>query len=336
MTLSLAQHKMKLSSVAVEANLREDLPQVPCDASQIQQVALNLLLNAAEATQSRSERRVAVATSARDGMVLLTVSDNGEGIPKENLAKIFDPFFTTKPEGKGVGLGLAVSYGIVEAHGGDIEVQSTVGEGTTFTRLAAAGAAGAAERDPPGASGPEGMKYLYVGAMAEVDGEALAAVRERVAAEFGVPVRPVELPSADFAYDAGRGQYGSIPVLEMLARRCPEDALKLVARHRAGPVHPGADLRFRAGAIGRPGGGGVAGAAAAGVLRAGAQPRDLSRARLERGAARSRPHVRAGALRGPGLRHGAFDQRPADRFETSRFLRPLRGAIGGVSSREQS
>jgi len=133
MTLSLAQHKMKLSGVTVEANLREDLPQVPCDGSQIQQVALNLLLNAAEATQTRGERRVEVATSATDGMVLLTVSDNGEGIPKENLAKIFDPFFTTKPEGKGVGLGLAVSYGIVEAHGGDIEVRSKVGEGTTFT-----------------------------------------------------------------------------------------------------------------------------------------------------------------------------------------------------------
>jgi two-component system NtrC family sensor kinase len=133
MTLSLAQHKMKLSGVTVEANLREDLPQVRCDGSQIQQVALNLLLNAAEATQTRGERRVEVATSATDGMVLLTVSDNGEGIPKENLAKIFDPFFTTKPEGKGVGLGLAVSYGIVEAHGGDIEVRSKVGEGTTFT-----------------------------------------------------------------------------------------------------------------------------------------------------------------------------------------------------------
>jgi two-component system NtrC family sensor kinase len=64
--------------------------------------------------------------------VWLTVSDNGEGIPPENLARIFDPFFTTKSEGKGVGLGLAVSYGIVQAHGGDIEVKSKPGEGTTF------------------------------------------------------------------------------------------------------------------------------------------------------------------------------------------------------------
>ena len=133
MTLSLAQHKMKLSNVTVESKLCEDLPAVPCDASQIQQVVLNLLLNAAEATQSKTEGRVQVSTAVGDGVVRLVVSDNGEGILPENLAKIFHPFFTTKSEGKGVGLGLAVSYGIIEAHGGDIEVKSKVGEGTTFT-----------------------------------------------------------------------------------------------------------------------------------------------------------------------------------------------------------
>jgi two-component system NtrC family sensor kinase len=133
MTLSLVAHKMKLSNVAVETSLREDLPAAPCDQSQIQQVVLNLVMNAAEATQSKTDRRVTVSTAVGDGVVLLTVSDNGEGIPPENLAKIFDPFFTTKPDGKGVGLGLAVSFGIIEAHGGDIEVKSTVGEGTTFT-----------------------------------------------------------------------------------------------------------------------------------------------------------------------------------------------------------
>jgi len=132
MTLSLVEHKMKLTNVAVETTLCESLPPAHCDPSQIQQVVLNLVLNAAEATQSRAERRVAVSTSTSGGMVLIRVSDNGEGIPPENQAKIFDPFFTTKPEGKGVGLGLAVSYGIIEAHGGDIEVKSTVGEGTTF------------------------------------------------------------------------------------------------------------------------------------------------------------------------------------------------------------
>jgi two-component system NtrC family sensor kinase len=133
MTLSLIQHKMKLSNVEVETRLAEDLPAAPCDQSQMQQVVLNLLLNAAEATHGKSERRVVVSTSAGGGYVRVVVADNGEGIASENLAKIFHPFFTTKPEGKGVGLGLAVSYGIIEAHGGDIEVTSRVGEGTTFT-----------------------------------------------------------------------------------------------------------------------------------------------------------------------------------------------------------
>jgi two-component system, NtrC family, sensor kinase len=133
MTLSLVQHKMKLSNVAVEASLAEDLPAASCDASQMQQVVLNLVLNAAEATQAKSERRVRVETARGEGNVSLVVSDNGEGIPPENLSKIFDPFFTTKSEGKGVGLGLAVSYGIIQAHGGEIEVKSVVGEGTVFT-----------------------------------------------------------------------------------------------------------------------------------------------------------------------------------------------------------
>jgi len=133
LTLSLVEHKMKLSNVRVDSRLCEDLPAVPCDPSQLQQVVLNLVLNAAEATHGRAERRIEVSTETAGAMVLLHVSDNGEGIPPENLGKIFDPFFTTKPEGKGVGLGLAVSYGIVEAHGGDIELRSAVGEGTTFT-----------------------------------------------------------------------------------------------------------------------------------------------------------------------------------------------------------
>ncbi len=73
------------------------------------------------------------------------------------------------------------------------------------------------------------MKYFYVGATPEVDREAIAAIAGRARAEFGVPVREIELPELDFAYDAARGQYGSIPVLEMLVRLCPGDALKLLA-----------------------------------------------------------------------------------------------------------
>src|ERR1035438_4061882 len=80
-----------------------------------------------------------------------------------------------------------------------------------------------------GGSGAQGMKYLYVAATEEVEREALAAVTARVAAEFGGPVRSMELGSVEFAFDAQRRQYGSIPVLDMLLRRCPQDASKLLA-----------------------------------------------------------------------------------------------------------
>ncbi|MFN7998737.1 MAG: ATP-binding protein [Bryobacteraceae bacterium] len=136
-TLSLVTHKLKLGNIIVDLDLADDLPPVPCDSSQIQQVVLNLVLNGAEATSGREDRRLRLGTRrAGDGsMVELSVTDNGEGIRPENLTRIFDPFFTTKPEGKGVGLGLAVSYGIVEAHGGDLAVTSRPGQGATFQVL---------------------------------------------------------------------------------------------------------------------------------------------------------------------------------------------------------
>ncbi len=133
-TLSLLSHKLKLSNVETALMLEENLPAVRCDSSQMQQVVINLVMNAAEATQSRERGQVCINTKfeKENGEVILEIKDNGEGIPPENLSKIFDPFFTTKGEGKGVGLGLSVVYGIVEAHGGDIEVKSKAGEGTTF------------------------------------------------------------------------------------------------------------------------------------------------------------------------------------------------------------
>ena len=133
-TLSLLAHKLKLSNVGVSLDLQDDLPAARCDASQMQQVVINLVMNGAEASQSRGQGKVLVRTRKDEhGLPVLEIADNGEGIPPENLSKIFDPFFTTKGEGKGVGLGLSVVYGIVDAHGGDIEVKSNVEEGTTFT-----------------------------------------------------------------------------------------------------------------------------------------------------------------------------------------------------------
>ena len=134
MTVTLVSHKLQLSNVRVDLHLQEPLPPIRCDKSQIQQVVMNVVMNGAEATQAKGSGMVCITTRALPGgsRVILEVKDNGEGIPPENLAKIFDPFFTTKPEGKGVGLGLAVVYGIIEAHGGEVDVKSTVGEGTVF------------------------------------------------------------------------------------------------------------------------------------------------------------------------------------------------------------
>jgi two-component system NtrC family sensor kinase len=133
-TVGLVSHKLKLLNVDASLQLDASLPLLPCDASQMQQVVLNLVMNAAEATRGRGSGHVAVLTS-RSGeadALVLEVTDDGEGIPRETLDRIFDPFFTTKDDGKGVGLGLAVVYGIVESHGGRIEVQTAAGRGTTF------------------------------------------------------------------------------------------------------------------------------------------------------------------------------------------------------------
>jgi signal transduction histidine kinase len=101
---------------------------------QLTQVFLNLLINAAQALEESpaSRNRVAVRAASTGDAVVVEIVDNGAGIPREHLTRIFDPFFTTKPVGVGTGLGLSISYGIVKALGGDIAVDSTVGEGTSI------------------------------------------------------------------------------------------------------------------------------------------------------------------------------------------------------------
>jgi signal transduction histidine kinase len=111
------------------------IPPISCSPSQINQVILNLLANAAQATRD-GEGTITVRTSMRDAAhVAVEVADNGHGIPPEVLPKIFDPFFTTKPVGKGTGLGLSICHKIVENHGGRLEVQSRQGAGTRFTMV---------------------------------------------------------------------------------------------------------------------------------------------------------------------------------------------------------
>ena len=109
------------------------LPPVDCYAGQLNQVWMNLLANAAHAVKGGGS--VSVETESRGDSVVVRISDTGCGIAPENLPRIFDPFFTTKPVGEGTGLGLSVTYGIVERHGGRIDVESRPGEGTIFTIL---------------------------------------------------------------------------------------------------------------------------------------------------------------------------------------------------------
>lgn len=107
-----------------------ELPRISCAPSQINQVLLNLLTNAAQAIAERG--RILIKSWADENAVYVSVQDSGKGIPPEHLKKIFDPFFTTKPVGEGTGLGLSISYKIVQQHGGSIRVASEVGRGTRF------------------------------------------------------------------------------------------------------------------------------------------------------------------------------------------------------------
>jgi signal transduction histidine kinase len=108
-----------------------DIPDIECLPSQLNQVVMNLVVNAAQA-MGDAHGRIVIRTGTEGEQVWLEVADNGSGIPPDTLTRIFEPFFTTKPVGKGTGLGLSLSYGIVQKHQGRIEVQSVAGQGTTF------------------------------------------------------------------------------------------------------------------------------------------------------------------------------------------------------------
>ena len=131
-TLGVLAHRFARAGVTVLEDLAEPLAAVRGDAVQLQQVVTNLVVNGVEAMPRGGALTVRTRSCAATGTAMLEVSDSGTGISREHQSRIFDPFFTTKEEGKGVGLGLAVVYGIVEAHDGDIEVESTEGRGTTF------------------------------------------------------------------------------------------------------------------------------------------------------------------------------------------------------------
>ncbi|HEX4379689.1 MAG TPA: ATP-binding protein [Candidatus Acidoferrum sp.] len=129
-TLSLVAHPLKTSQIQVVKQLGPTLPAVRGSANKLQQVFLNLFLNARDAMPGGG--MLEVRTAAHNGSVEIEVVDTGAGIPREHIHRIFDPFFTTKASGRGTGLGLSVSYGIIKEHAGKIDVRSTPGKGTSF------------------------------------------------------------------------------------------------------------------------------------------------------------------------------------------------------------
>jgi two-component system NtrC family sensor kinase len=135
--LALRAYEFRLSGIELQTEFAEGLPPVLGDGGQLQQALLNLLLNAEQAMRARPQRRIRVGARhvrAADAIELF-ITDTGHGIPDENLRRIFDPFFTTREVGEGTGLGLSICYGIVRDHGGQITVESRVGQGTTFRLL---------------------------------------------------------------------------------------------------------------------------------------------------------------------------------------------------------
>ena len=131
--IRLVAHHLEINSIRLEKGLASDLPLIECDAGQLQQAFLAITMNAVEAMDEGGTLTLRTARRAEEDAVEVAIADTGVGIPEDILPKIFEPFFTTKSEGKGVGLGLSVAYGIVQRHDGRISVDSKVNNGTTFT-----------------------------------------------------------------------------------------------------------------------------------------------------------------------------------------------------------
>jgi C4-dicarboxylate-specific signal transduction histidine kinase len=125
-------HRLKKAGIALDVEIEKDLQQVKGVATKLEQVFINLICNAVDALENVKEKKLAIRFSRQNGAVVVTLADNGCGMPGEVTAKMFEPFFTTKEVGKGTGLGLAIVYGIMYEHNGTISCHSKPGEGTSF------------------------------------------------------------------------------------------------------------------------------------------------------------------------------------------------------------
>jgi two-component system NtrC family sensor kinase len=131
-TLGLIENQAMFQNIEVVKDYAADCPAVQADASQMQQVFINIIINAVEAMKGQGKLTISTRTADQAKAVQISITDTGCGISPENLDRLFEPFFTTREVGKGTGLGLSISRGIVENHGGTIWASSRIGEGSTF------------------------------------------------------------------------------------------------------------------------------------------------------------------------------------------------------------
>ncbi len=129
----LMAHQLNMNGVKLDVELADDVPPVLADGSALKQVVLNLMINAMQAMGEGGGRVMVSTRRTDDGFAELRVADDGPGVPAEVAARIFEPFFTTKEEGAGSGMGLAVSRGIIEEHGGTLTLDSVPGQGAMFS-----------------------------------------------------------------------------------------------------------------------------------------------------------------------------------------------------------
>ena len=225
--LDITAYAVRTSSIEVALDLSKDIPLILADADQLHQVLLNLIINAQQSLQDQpAPRRIRVKSrfDSTTDAIRITVADNGPGIPAHLRARVFEPYFTTKPTGIGTGVGLAVSLGIVEAHGGTLAVDCPIEGGAVFTIALPVGAVGAtgADTGPPWRPSASQRAILIVDDEAEIR-EALAEILngarhrvvtassgrealERMAAEhYDVILTDIRMPDLD-----GRALYQEI------------------------------------------------------------------------------------------------------------------------------
>jgi len=131
-TINLFENQPMFHNIDIIKNYQPDLPLTYADPAQIQQVFVNIIMNAVEAMNSNGSLTLTTQSAKIDGYIEISFSDTGSGIPQDQIERIFEPFYTTKGVGHGTGLGLSISYGIIQGHDGTIKVASTVGKGSTF------------------------------------------------------------------------------------------------------------------------------------------------------------------------------------------------------------